>query len=406
MGRKRASSSVSLSPSPSVERKRQPSAVVLDNDKGSTSTRIPRLGSVIKGFVKATIEFGAFVTVPDFMDGLVHNTRKQDKLSKGQTIFAKVVLVSDSKYALDMRFVDQTTGRDTDPDNEERIRLEPAIASGKFTDYLLTPSNPRADDEDGCDVLRNKIYKATVFKKLAYGYFVSLEGAIHRGLLPSGKCTGELKVGDSLYLKVVEILTKAKFNCDMRYVDQKNGKDLDPSNKHSSDRLGGPREEKSSESRPTGRRRHDSESPRVKRRKDRSESASPIRRRRDDVSESPAIKRRTGRDAHSPAIRRNDRSESPIKRRTGKAADSPAIRRNKNDRSESPVKRAVVLRRNKDRSESPIKRRKDKEESPAIIRRKRDERRSESPPVQRRKRDRSNDSSSKSSRSEIIRRRR
>ena len=343
MGRKRASSSVSLSPSPSVERK---FAVVSDPEE--SSTQIPPLGTIVKGTVKATIQFGAFVTVPHFMDGLVHNTRQGDSLRKGQNIFAKVVLVSPTKYALDMRFVDQKTGVDEDPKNTERIKLEPAIALGKFTDYLI-PS-PRSEEKDSGDVRRNGVYKATIFKKLSYGYFVSLEGAIHRGLLPMGKAVGELNVGDPIFLKVVEIITRAKFNCDMRYVDQKSGKDLDPSHKYSSERLGGSRDEQS-----------------VSRRRD---SPSPIRRRTREVEndgrrDSPANRRK--RERYESPIKRailktntKDRSESPIKRKRDRS-ESPIKR--KRDRSESPIKRK------RDRSESPIKRKRDRSESSVVVRR-------------------------------------
>ena len=357
MGRKRASSSVSLSPSPAIVRKPvgETKSVEKSKDDFDSASSIPPLGAIVKGVVKAVIEFGAFVTVPNRMDGLVHNTRKEGRLSKGQEIFAKVVLISSSKYALDMRFVDQKTGEDSDPLNAERIKLEPAIATGRFSDSFA-PS-PLSERDDG-EVSKNKTYKATVFKKLSYGFFLTLSGVIHRGLLPVGKAVGELKEGDTLYVKVVEILTKAKFNCDMRYVDQKSGKDLDPSHVHSSERL----RPAGSESPPRRRqRRPDSESPVARRtersavilrKRDRSNST----RRRERRNESPVIARK--RDAASPVIARK-RDVSPAVGRKRERSESPVVRRRR-DASESPVirrKRAESPNRVRDRSESEVIRR-------------------------------------------------
>jgi predicted RNA-binding protein with RPS1 domain len=369
--RRRASSSVSLSPS-SPRHVEVQGGGSKANDSTHQVTSIPQLGAIIRGIVTRIMSYGAFVKVPGYLDGLLHFSRisesKDDPhideasarriLKENEPIYAKVVLVGPGKFSLDIRFVDQEEGTDLDPSNEKRIRLEPAIAKGVWYDASLP--DPEAAVKK-VDVKINEIFKAVIVREVVYGVFVQIGNKV--GLLPQlkfGTQVQSFKFGDKLFVKVVEVQKNGKFNCDARFVDQRTGQDLDPSHAHSEEKLvfnSGNTKEKNDE---RSISRKDNKTPRNNsrqgdRKRDRSDS--PIRRRRD----------------RSESVRRNrDRSDSPIRRRRDQS--------DRRDRSDSPIRRrrdrSNSRNRNNrlDKSDSPIRRRRDRSDSPDNNRRKRDRR--------------------------------
>ena len=232
-------------------------------DEGSA---VPPRGMMVKGKVTRITNFGAFVRVPGYMDGLVHVTRMDDSgrrmftpddvrkhMKEGDEIFAKVYISLPNKYSLDFRFVNQATGQDLDPMDTQRDALE---------------NREESQDKHGDRSLElppvNKVFYARIHSITKFGCFVELlndrgdKAGYKHGLLPKGKTfvrrdqkssevmtpttriEDSYQVGDEMFVKVVEIQTdKGKYNVDMRYVDQKNGEDLDPSNTHSSDKTAG-----------------------------------------------------------------------------------------------------------------------------------------------------------------------
>jgi len=309
----------------------------MDRPGISNSTAIPDLGMIVRGKVSSIAKFGAFVAVEGYTDGLVHVTRMDEKgrrmytqndirknMKEGDEIYAKVYLVREDKYSLDYRFVDQETGEDLDPKNERRDALENAAEErDKYGDrnFTVPPVN---------EIFAARIHSTTVF-----GCFVDLvdsDGkslAFKHGLLPRGKTlvrnprdkndvlTTESRIedhyraGDPLFVKVVDVQGQ-KYNCDMRYVDQITGKDLDPSNEHSNEKTFG-NARKSRDNSPVSNRRY--RSPAGGRR----QSRSPVSRRdRDRSPDAPRAAHR-GRD-RSPPVNRRDRSPrgrsySPERRR-------------------------------------------------------------------------------------------
>lgn len=85
-----------------------------------------------KGVVRNITTFGAFVTLDGFShigDGLVHIAslarrrvdKVEDVVSKGDTVWVKVMSIDNAgsrqKISLNMKDIDQSTGKDLDPDN-------------------------------------------------------------------------------------------------------------------------------------------------------------------------------------------------------------------------------------------------------------------------------------------------
>ncbi len=204
--------------------------------------KLPVVGSIIKGEVSRVTDFGAFVQISGFTDGLVHVTRIDEsgrrlftandvrkRFSEGQQIFAKVLKVETGKVVLDYRFVDQDTGTDTDPHNWRRAELDGDKNGG--TDKF-------GDAKKGLPELHS-VHEGTVHSLTKFGAFLTLGDGnrFKHGLLPSTKMTRQnLRIGDTLHVKVVEVLD-GKFNLDMRYVDQRSGADLDPQNIHSNEKI-------------------------------------------------------------------------------------------------------------------------------------------------------------------------
>jgi predicted RNA-binding protein with RPS1 domain/Ni/Co efflux regulator RcnB len=88
----------------------------------------PEVFSVHQGEVRSIQSYGVFVSLPGFKDGLVHVSQMMsyrvedpnDVVDQGQKVWVKVLEVdTNNKVSLSMKLVDQTSGRDEDPDNVE-----------------------------------------------------------------------------------------------------------------------------------------------------------------------------------------------------------------------------------------------------------------------------------------------
>merc|ERR1712151_71709 len=108
----------------------------------TTGRELPKLYSVHKGSIVSVQTYGAFVRLGDgseYKDGLLHVSRisasgrvdkVDDVVSQDETVYVKVVEVKEEegKYSLDMRFVNQTTGEDKDPNN---VQVDAGGGKGK-----------------------------------------------------------------------------------------------------------------------------------------------------------------------------------------------------------------------------------------------------------------------------------
>lgn len=97
----------------------------------TTGRELPRLHSIHKGVVVRVQDYGAFVRLGDgdrYKDGLVHISRLsasgrvdsvEDVVSQDDAVWVKVCEVKEEegKFSVDMRFVNQRTGEDLDPNN-------------------------------------------------------------------------------------------------------------------------------------------------------------------------------------------------------------------------------------------------------------------------------------------------
>ena len=335
----RDSSSVSSSGRSSGEGKRNDSRPNSASQLTS-ATLLPEVGAIVRGTVSTLTRFGAFVKVPGFADGLIHVTRMlpskdafailksvadiRKTVQEDAPVVAKVLSVGPGeKYALDIRFVDQETGKDEDPENEKRNVLEAA----------LTVTEDRYGDAQKNLPALNAILPAVVKSHTMFGSFVSVGSEFKDGLLPKKKVSLNqaevdnfdrlLEVGQKVWVKVVEVQAdRGKYNVDRRYVDQSTGEDLDPSHQHSSERI-------FATQRGEGRREDDG----YRRREGRREDNGPhIPNYRDDKnfrsqsrSRSPVVRRRTDRDHRS--------DEDLPRRRTGRSEDDEKIPRRRTERS-------------------------------------------------------------------------
>jgi ribosomal protein S1 len=278
-----------------------------DSSVSSADSALPEPGSVVKGEVSRVTDFGAFVQIPGFADGLIHVTRIDEagrrlftandvrkRVAEGQSVFAKVLKADKGKVVLDFRFVDQTDGFDRDRHDEKRTELDgEKVRTDKFGDA----------QKDMPEV--NKVYSGTVHSLMKFGCFVAIGDKFKHGLLPTPKSTKNLRIGDPLFVKVVEVLS-GKYNVDMRYVDQETGEDLDTKNIHSSEKILAERRRSRSP------RRDHSRSPRRER------SRSPRRERsrtRRDRSSSVIVRRRRDRSRSSDSLIRRPRHDDVIRRR-------------------------------------------------------------------------------------------
>ncbi|KAA3670811.1 uncharacterized protein DEA37_0005136, partial [Paragonimus westermani] len=87
-------------------------------------------------------DYGAFVSISNTKkQGLLHRSqisnhpidKVEDVIEVGEKIFCKVISTEDGKIGLSMKLVDQTTGRDKDPENLIASRLD-GKRKGKSTD--------------------------------------------------------------------------------------------------------------------------------------------------------------------------------------------------------------------------------------------------------------------------------
>ena len=364
MTRRARSSSVSSSRSPSPADRR---------GSNNVAKEIPQLGAIVKGIVSRVTQFGAFVKVPGYIDGLIHVSRiaesgsvdAKDYFGDTKTVFARVVVVGDDRYGLDMRFVDQKNGVDMDPENERRLALEPGLASGKPTERVRANANTAIVLPE-----ENTVYDARIEKSTNYGFFVHIDSVGFKlGLLPIAKVVGSVAIGDAVKVKVVEVLRREeKFNCDMRFVDQESGADLDPEHAHSREKIGGPkdggnswRDQRRSGENGGGRRRSRSRDGVARSRRSPSPDARGYRER-------AAVSRGNGgkRDRSEEVIRRPRERSVDRRRTTGRDRSEEVIRRRPTrERSEEIVRRPS----NRDRMEDVIKQRNNRDRSEEVDRR-------------------------------------
>ncbi|KAG8225648.1 hypothetical protein J437_LFUL010333 [Ladona fulva] len=86
------------------------------------------LNTIFIGEVATVQDYGAFVRIPgNPKQGLIHRSQissavvddAADVLQKGDRVFCKVISVTDGKIGLSMKYVNQDTGKDKDPNGVE-----------------------------------------------------------------------------------------------------------------------------------------------------------------------------------------------------------------------------------------------------------------------------------------------
>ncbi|MCL2707784.1 MAG: bifunctional 4-hydroxy-3-methylbut-2-enyl diphosphate reductase/30S ribosomal protein S1 [Defluviitaleaceae bacterium] len=100
------------------------------------------VGSIVTGTVARMASFGAFVTLEDGVDGLVHISqiadrhinKPEDELSVGQTIRAKVTEINQEghKISLSKREADAELGVDEETEGDEEVASDEAAAPNEF----------------------------------------------------------------------------------------------------------------------------------------------------------------------------------------------------------------------------------------------------------------------------------
>jgi len=117
----------------------------------STGRELPKLNSIHKASVVSIQSYGCFVRLGDgskYKDGLLHISRispsgrlesVQDVLAENDTCWVKVCEVNEDaqKHSLDMRFVQQRTGEDLDPNNTQADSGRGGKGGGKNPDPIV-----------------------------------------------------------------------------------------------------------------------------------------------------------------------------------------------------------------------------------------------------------------------------
>lgn len=190
---------------------------------------LPLLYSIHQGTVRTIASFGCFVEMEGYhRHGLVHISqlagrrvdKVEDVVSSGDSVWVKVLNIVDDKISLSLRDVDQGSGRDLNPSNDEPVR------GGHFNDANEKGKMPKL----------NSIHKGICKTVKEFGAFIAIPGYYTNGMVHISQMAkfkienvGEvLKEGDTnVWVKVIGI-EEGKLSLSMKLVDQGSGKDLDP----------------------------------------------------------------------------------------------------------------------------------------------------------------------------------
>jgi len=193
-------------------------------------------------------DFGAFVKIPGYhKQGLVHMSQMAPHrlerseiaafVREGEGVWIKVLAIEGAmgqqqRIACSMKVVDQETGRDLDPENEEgQRRAAERDSSGGAPRERLSQGPPG----------EGTVHRCTVKSLQTFGAFCSVAGHAKQGLLHiSAISDGQrveasdleqmLPVGTEVWAKVEKVdPATGKYGLSMKRVDQATGEDLDPS---------------------------------------------------------------------------------------------------------------------------------------------------------------------------------
>jgi len=121
----------------SAEIKRRHEVYSRDSSRSSSkksSNLEPAVGEIYDGIVSNIMQFGCFVQLKEFRkktEGLVHisNIREQgrvnnaaDAVERHQKVKVKVISITGTKISLSMKDVDQSSGKDLNPQNTKRLK--------------------------------------------------------------------------------------------------------------------------------------------------------------------------------------------------------------------------------------------------------------------------------------------
>jgi len=222
---------------------------------------LPPLYSIHRGIIVKFAPYGAFVSLPGYRKhGLLHIGRilpkdagrvdnmEQTGLVMGQEVGVKIISVDGQKIALSMRDVEQTTGRDLNPEHLDYPSTNGAGGGGGGGGGggLVNPADLPA---------LYSIHPARVLRIESFGAFVELsdvissrsgkaiQGLLHISAMSSSrrveKVEDVVSVGEELLVKVIKIDDQGKIGVSLRDVDQATGQDLDPTHSHAGGSGGG-----------------------------------------------------------------------------------------------------------------------------------------------------------------------
>jgi predicted RNA-binding protein with RPS1 domain len=176
--------------------------------------------------------FGCFVELEGHSkQGLVHISqlagrrveKTEDVVSSGDSIWVKVISMNEGKLSLSLKDVDQGTGEDNNPSNDEPINARGGRGGGGNNEEQQTPKV-------------NSLHKGIVKKVMDFGAFIALPGFSNNGMVHLSqmatykveKVSEVLNEGDTgVWVKVLSV-EGGKISLSMKLVEQKTGKDLDP----------------------------------------------------------------------------------------------------------------------------------------------------------------------------------
>lgn len=182
-----------------------------------------------QGTVLKMMPFGCFVKMDGYeRHGLVHISqlagrrveKVEDVVSEKDRIYVKVLGVNDGKISLSLKDVDQSSGEDKNPSNDEPSFSRGAGRGNESKDF------PKL----------NSIHKGICKSVRDFGAFVQLpgffsNGLVHMSQLAKFKVENASEVvteGDTnVWVKVIS-LDDDKISLSMKLVDQGTGRDQDP----------------------------------------------------------------------------------------------------------------------------------------------------------------------------------
>ena len=166
-------------------------------------------GEEFEGVVKSVLDFGAFISLKDGVDGLLHNSKIEGKLNVGDEISVKIEEIKNNKISLVPKDYDLSAPRKSN--NRNNDRRSSRDGRGDRNNRFDRRDNRRNGAER---IKRNKPdlsafntgdrFTGEVKNVLDFGAFIGLKDGID-GLLHVSKIKNRLNEGDKVSVKITDI---------------------------------------------------------------------------------------------------------------------------------------------------------------------------------------------------------